>query len=207
MRIIRALIPVLATAILFAPVVKGQDATSISRVTDLFSADEFKKAGLSKLTPAELNALNAAFFRVVVELNSKSASSISRSHSSNDDVTTEADFYDKHGNAVAYIADDGDLTIYLWSGEPIAYLDGDNVYGFNGKHLGWFRGGAIYDHDGDVVAAIAEKFKTPVNIAPIKALQELTPLKSLEELAPLEPLWSLTWSQTPARVFFLGGAS
>ncbi len=35
------------------------------------------------------------------------------------------------------------LTIYLWGGKPVAYLsaesdDGFHVYGFNGKHLGWF---------------------------------------------------------------------
>lgn len=45
--------------------------------------------------------------------------------------------------AVAYIDADDELTIYLWGGKPVAYLERDtgnefHVYGFSGKHLGWF---------------------------------------------------------------------
>jgi len=45
---------------------------------------------------------------------------------------------------VAYIADDRE-TIYLWDGHAVAYLYEDKVYGCNGKHLGWFVDGIIYD--------------------------------------------------------------
>jgi hypothetical protein len=48
----------------------------------------------------------------------------------------------------------------------VAYVDEDSVYGFNGKHLGWFRGGAVYDHGGSIVAAFADRFRTPVSVAP-----------------------------------------
>lgn len=52
----------------------------------------------------------------------------------------ETTLFDSRGRAAAYIAED--LTIYMWSGKPVAYLDRDSgggfhVYGFNGKHLGW----------------------------------------------------------------------
>jgi hypothetical protein len=115
--------------------------------------------------------------------------------------------YDSGGNAVAYIALDQDLTIYLWSGKPCAYLVDENIYGFNGKHLGWFRSwGWVYDHDGHVVAALAENFRTPVQSAPLKGLKELRPLKSLKELKPLKPLFCQDWSSCPAKAFFLGGA-
>jgi hypothetical protein len=48
---------------------------------------------------------------------------------------------------------DDDMTIYLWAGKPVAYLDlvgsGEfDVYGFNGQHLGWFANGAIRNHFG-----------------------------------------------------------
>jgi len=46
--------------------------------------------------------------------------------------------FDPDGNPCAYITM-GDMTIYLLEGNPVAYLDGSNVYGFNGKHLGWFE--------------------------------------------------------------------
>ena len=67
----------------------------------------------------------------------------------------EISIFDKSGNAQAYISKD--LTIYLWSGEPVAYLNNSNdlwhVYGFNGKHLGWYINGIIYDNDGNAVGA------------------------------------------------------
>lgn len=119
----------------------------------------------------------------------------------------DIDFYDSAGKAVAYIDATQDLTIYLWSGKPCAYLDGEDIYGYNGKHLGWFHSGVVYDHDGYVVAGIAQVFLTPVQLAPLKALKQLCPLKGLKELSPLKPLFSREWSSTPAKIFFLGGAN
>jgi hypothetical protein len=34
----------------------------------------------------------------------------------------EISLLDTHGNAVAYIADDGEASIYLWTGEAVAYV-------------------------------------------------------------------------------------
>lgn len=54
--------------------------------------------------------------------------------------------FDNNGNAIAYIEDD--QTIYLWDGTPVAYLDSNDIFGFNGKHLGWFEGEIVWNHDG-----------------------------------------------------------
>ncbi|HCP31946.1 TPA: hypothetical protein DIT45_01645 [Candidatus Acetothermia bacterium] len=51
----------------------------------------------------------------------------------------EIDFYDHSGSSVAYTQDG--IHIYTFSGEPVAYLDGDSVYSFSGEHLGWFEDG------------------------------------------------------------------
>ncbi len=63
----------------------------------------------------------------------------------------EISLYDPHGVAVAYIADD--LTVYIWDGDPTAYLSGSDhrfsIYAFNGMHLGWFINGIVYDHSGN----------------------------------------------------------
>src|SRR5690242_9087449 len=106
--------------------------------------------------------------------------------SSSDEIT----IYSEKGKAVAYISDDDDSTIYLWNGQPVAYLHSEDVYGFNGKHLGWFVKGILYDHDGDVVGATKSHLMAP-QISPIKSLKELKPLKSLRELKPLKPIFSL----------------
>jgi hypothetical protein len=100
-----------------------------------------------------------------------------------------------------------DLSIYLWDGKPVAYLDEDSIYGFNGKHLGWLKGGAIYDHDGNVVAAVAEAFSSSVATPPAKGFKQFKPFKSFKEFKPFKPFFSSTWSELPARAFFLGGSS
>jgi hypothetical protein len=87
----------------------------------------------------------------------------------------------------------------------VAYLDDDSVYGFNGKHLGWYRNGAVYDQDGDIVVARASMFRGAVEAAPPRGIRGLKPLKGLKELRPLRPLFGLSWSRMPAAVFFLRG--
>jgi hypothetical protein len=121
----------------------------------------------------------------------------------------EISLFDFKGRAVAYIAED--RTIYLWDGKPVAYLDGQSrddldIYGFNGKHLGWLKVGIVYDADGYAVGGIKEVFRSPTQLEPIKGLKELKPLKSLKELRPMKPLLSKQWSETPLKHFLREGA-
>lgn len=53
------------------------------------------------------------------------------------------EFFDRYGAAVCY-ASDGEH-IYLWGGQPVAYLHDDKVYSFDGRFLGWFENGWLYD--------------------------------------------------------------
>jgi hypothetical protein len=71
--------------------------------------------------------------------------------------STDLDLYDSTGSAVAYISLDEDMAIYMWSGKPVAYVDGESVYGFNGEHIGWFQKGIVHDNEGKVVAALARR--------------------------------------------------
>lgn len=120
----------------------------------------------------------------------------------NDEITLRSG----SGDCSAYIANDDDSTIYLWNGEPVAYLVSQDVYGFNGKHLGWFVKGVVYDHDGDAVGAVSSRFKTPQPICPIKSIKSLKPLKSIKELRPLKPLFHLSWADdVTLKRFLLGG--
>ena len=71
-------------------------------------------------------------------------------------VAQQISLFNSDGADIAYIAVEEDLTIYLWGGKPMAYLDSDHdegfhVSGFNGNHLGWFIDGIVYDHEGDAV--------------------------------------------------------
>jgi hypothetical protein len=107
------------------------------------------------------------------------------------------------GDCSAYIADDDDSTIYLWGGEPVAYLSADNIYGFNGKHLGWYAKGVLYNHDGNAVGAITSRFVGAQPTCPFKSFKKFKPFKSFKELAPFKPFFHLTWSDDETLRIFL----
>jgi hypothetical protein len=121
----------------------------------------------------------------------------------------ELSLFDGKGRAAAYVVADDDLTIYLWTGEPVAYLSKDrgrdyHVYGFNGKHLGWFVNGIVRDHEGDAACAFKDVISN-TEIEPLKSLKSLKALKGLKELAPLRPLLSQQWGELPCRFFLSQG--
>lgn len=119
----------------------------------------------------------------------------------------EITLFDSEGEAVAYIDTSDDATIYLWSGNPVAYFDGKNIYGFNGKHLGWFDQGVIRDHSGNGVGFIQGAVNKLTRLESLKSLKSLKPLKSLKELEPLKPLNSNQWSRLPLELFLMAGSN
>lgn len=122
----------------------------------------------------------------------------------------EISLFDSTGKATAYIAEE--LTIYLWSGKPVAYLDKDDadgfhIYGFNGKHLGWFVSGVVRDHKGNAVGAVKEVFATPPGFEPFKSFKQFKPFKAFKKFAPFRPFFTDTWSDIPFKLFLLQGAA
>lgn len=121
----------------------------------------------------------------------------------------EISLFDSSGQPIAYVAEE--LTIYLWSGKPVAYLHQESgklhVYGFNGKHLGWFLNGIIRDHDGNAVGGEREVFSIHLKFEPYKAYKQYKPYKGYREYAPYQPYLINSWSELPLRLFLLQGAS
>lgn len=121
----------------------------------------------------------------------------------------EISLFDSGGQPIAYVAEE--LTIYLWSGKPIAYLYSQSgklrVYGFNGKHLGWYVKGLIYDHDGNAVGGVREAFSSYLAYEPYKAHKQYKPYKAYREYAPYQPYLSNNWSDMPLKIFLLQGSS
>jgi len=117
----------------------------------------------------------------------------------------EIALYDSDGDAVAYIDTDHDLTIYLWGGQPVAYLVADSVWGFNGKHLGWFEDGIIRDLKGYALGCIKGAVDINYNPQPLKGQKQLRPLKSLKELEPIRPLKIDEWSSLPLSLSLASG--
>jgi hypothetical protein len=142
-------------------------------------------------------------FATVFALTCCAMSAVVLAQPDSDEIT----LYAASGKPVAYVADDDDSTIYLWSGKPVAYLRSEDVYGINGKHLGWFVKGLIYNHDGDIVGAVRSRLKALPQISPIKSIKEIKPIKGIREIKPLKPLFSLSWSEDETlRSFLLVGS-
>jgi hypothetical protein len=116
---------------------------------------------------------------------------------------SEITLRNSHGDCAAYIADDDDSTIYLWDGAPVAYLYKDNIYGFNGEHLGWFVKGVVYDHDGNAVGAVTSRFVGVQPICPFKSFKAFKPFKAFREFAPFKPFFQFTWSDDQTLQMFL----
>jgi hypothetical protein len=200
---------ILVSFICLPPILAGSrhNFPGTPRITDFLSADEYNKAGLSKLTSDEIMSLNTSLLRVFVQISMQNDSNkdvaVSRGKSGSENL----DFYDSRGKAVAYLDEDDGETFYLWDGKPVAYLDEDSLFGFNGKHLGWIKKGMIYDHNGDVVAGLPYVFTSPVASAPAKSFKQFKPFKAFKEFKPFKPFFTSSWSDVPAKVFFLRGAA
>jgi len=109
---------------------------------------------------------------------------------------------------IAYIATE-DMTIYMWGGKPVAYLTNDdgkfNIYGFNGKHLGWFIKGILRDHEGDVAGFIKDAVNITTEYEPYKNYKQYKPYKSYKESSPYLPYLSNNFSKTPLSLFLEEG--
>ncbi len=117
--------------------------------------------------------------------------------------------YNDSGKPVAYIDLEDERTIYMWNGTPSAYLESDpaggfHVYGFNGKHLGWFVRGAVWDHDGDAACATKDLIQSP-EIEGFKSFKKFKPFKSFKEFAPFRPTTSGTFGSTTCALLIAEG--
>jgi 4-fold beta-flower domain-containing protein len=122
----------------------------------------------------------------------------------------EVTLFDGSGAAIAYIDIDDDMTIYLWSGKPVAYLESDPaggfaIYGFNGKHLGWFANSVVWDHAGTAACALKGRLQS-VQFEPFKSFKQFKPFKAFKQFAPLRPNFSESFGDIPCNFLLNIGA-
>lgn len=116
----------------------------------------------------------------------------------------EADFYDRNGRPVAY-SNDG-KHIFSFSGMPLAYIDQNSVYSYQGQHLGWFDDGWIRDNQGGCVLYTAFASGGPtrpmMQIKPVKGVRDIMPVRGVQSIRPIKPIKSISWSSVGAIQFF-----
>ena len=114
-------------------------------------------------------------------------------------------FFDSGARPAARLDALDDATFYLWSGEAVAYVVEDSIFGFNGKHLGWLRNGLVYDRAGDIVAAPSTAFREPLVVPASHTGTAQKPVKKPTEEPPDRPAFGGSWSKVSARTFFMSG--
>jgi hypothetical protein len=105
----------------------------------------------------------------------------------------ETSFFNKNGRPVAYLADDGE-TIYLWDGRPVGYLSEDRVVGWNGKQLGWFANGTIFDIYGLRTGFIKSKSPIPTDLEPGKPAKQAQGVRSVRQSGIAKPVMCYGYS-------------
>jgi hypothetical protein len=105
-------------------------------------------------------------------------------------------FYDFEGTPVAY-CDDGEA-IYLYTGEPMAYLDTDSVYAYSGRHLDFFVDGWVRDHH-DCASSLPKiprvGLSDPFAVLHLsEASGECGLCGAFDRCGPLKPFAKLGWS-------------
>lgn len=119
---------------------------------------------------------------------------------------SEITLFSTMGVPKAYIAHEDDNTIYSFDGRPLAYIDQQtNVWGFNGRHLGWFDDDILWDHGGRRVGFTAETCPTYRQFEPFKGFRQFKPFKAFRQFAPMKPLKSYSNSEIELLAFLVQG--
>jgi len=107
---------------------------------------------------------------------------------SNSEIEGEITLFGSRGEPIAYIEDNNDRTIFTFNGEPLAYIDDNqNIYGFNGVHLGWYEDQVIWDHAGDKVGFTKNTCPIFTQFEPFKGFKQFKPFKGFQQFAPFKP--------------------
>ncbi len=121
-------------------------------------------------------------------------------------VSAEITLFSREGRPVAYIDYTGEPVIYLWSGHAVAYLCKTHVYGFNGRHLGWFEDGVVINHHGERIGFTKNRCPGKPKTEPVKMDKLMQKIKSIKEMAPLKPMISISTSRENLVSFLNSGA-
>ena len=115
----------------------------------------------------------------------------------------EETIFDQDGNAVAYIDYNDENTIYMWDGTLFSYLDEENhIYRFNGKHLGLFEDGIIWNLIGDRTGYNKQTIPVFAKFEPFKAFKKF---KSFKEFAKFKPFKMTSRRNTSLQQFLAEG--
>lgn len=115
--------------------------------------------------------------------------------------------YNRQGRAVAYVDDDGE-SVYLYTGEPVAFGHDEWLYTYSGRCLGWMELGWVYDLNGNPAfftdAAQGGPLKPVRQVRPVRGVRGVRPVRGVRQVRPVRPVKRSTWSAHSDESFFEG---
>ncbi|MDM1384583.1 hypothetical protein HX024_18140 [Myroides marinus] len=118
----------------------------------------------------------------------------------------EETLFNVDGTPQAYIVHNDDKTIYLWNGTPVAYLsDNSTIYGFNGKHLGWYEDGIVRNLNGKKNGFNKKSLPVYAKYEPYKSYKKYKPYKSYKQYSKYKPYYKISKSDISLEIFLNQG--
>jgi len=111
-------------------------------------------------------------------------------------------FYNKAGSQIVYTEDK--IYFYLFSGEPVGYIDKNSIYNFEGTHLGFLIDEWIIDNHGNRVffTKNAKDHGIIKDLGAIKDEKKPLPTKQPKKDYLVLPKLKNTWSKFRNKDFF-----
>lgn len=117
----------------------------------------------------------------------------------------EETLYDIWGKPIAYVAYGNEAIIYMWNGKPVAYLFNDMIYGFNGRHLGWYLQGIVWNLLGQINGFNRLAADVWLGALPFKGFKEFLPFKAFREYPHNKPYFARIKSNESLSQFLMRG--
>jgi len=117
--------------------------------------------------------------------------------------------YNRYGKPILRLLENGRFVTF--EGLSVGFLDGDNLYNYNGDHVGWYENGIMRDDKGfcvgfgETVTDNMHPFFPFKQFKPFPGFVEFEPFRPFKSLPPFKPLKSFGWSGYDQTELFMGG--
>jgi hypothetical protein len=114
-------------------------------------------------------------------------------------------FYDSTGAPCCFSPDSS--TLYLWNGQPAAYVQNNVVFAFGGRHLGWYSAGWLFDRQNRPALFTLDASGGPTRptikqSGPKAAMPKQAPMPGQQQMPAMRGAPSRTWSPVANASYF-----
>ncbi len=106
--------------------------------------------------------------------------------------------YNRFGKPIYRLFDNGRIVDF--SGRSFGFLQGNSLYNYQGRHIGWYSNGIVRDHSGnvvgfgEVVTDSIHPFLPFKQFKPFAGFVQFEPFRPFLQFEPFRPFKSYLWS-------------